>query len=209
MNTRFNPTIMINNVSRTGLIGKSPISLGRYTYGFENVQIRQWNEGASLTIGSFCSIASNITIYLGGNHRTDWITTFPFGHIFRDELGGDEIQGHPSTNGNVIIGNDVWIGSNVTIMSGITIGDGAVLATNGVVTRDVSPYEVVGGNPARHIKFRFDSDLIEVLTTLKWWDLPIEVIKEVSPLLCSRPSEGIIRHINLILKNYIHNHAKI
>lgn len=76
-----------NNQFRTGYIGNSQISIGRFTYGFNNIAIHQWGEGAALKIGSFCSIATNINVFLGGNHRTDWITTFPFGHIFQDEIG--------------------------------------------------------------------------------------------------------------------------
>ena len=79
---------MSNNTKRTELIGNSPISIGRFTYGFENVVEKQWGDGAALTIGAFCSIADDVTIFLGGNHRTDWITTHPFGHIFVNELGG-------------------------------------------------------------------------------------------------------------------------
>ena len=121
---------MANNIVRTSVIGKSNISVGRFTYGFENLTIRQWNEGAALKIGAFCSLADKITIFLGGNHRTDWISTFPFGHIYQAELGGSRISGHPSTKGDVVVGNDVWIGSGVTIMSGLHIGDGSVLSAN-------------------------------------------------------------------------------
>lgn len=114
---------MSNDFIKTAIIGKSPISIGRFTYGFKNITVRQWGEGASLKIGAFCSLADNIQIFLGGNHRTDWITTFPFGHIYLNELNVNPNLGHPSTKGDVVIGNDVWIGSGVTIMSGITIGD--------------------------------------------------------------------------------------
>lgn len=188
---------------RTGIIGNSPITVGRYTYGFENIQVREWNEGAALFIGAFCSIATNVTIFLGGNHRTDWITTFPFGHIYQKELGQKVIDGHPSTNGDINIGNDVWIGSNVIIMSGISIGDGAVIATGSVVTKSVRPYEIIGGNPAKHIKFRFSDDLIQILLTLKWWDLPLEIINEISPLLCSEPTKEAIDNIKLVLEDYL------
>jgi acetyltransferase-like isoleucine patch superfamily enzyme len=183
---------MQNNIAKTGVIGNSPISIGRYTYGFENLAIQQWNEGASLTIGSFCSLATNITIFLGGNHRTDWITTFPFGHVYQEELGGTDIKGHPSTKGDLIIGNDVWIGSGVTIMSGLTIGDGAVLSANSCVVKDVPPYHIVGGNPAKSIKQRFDEEIIELLLRLKWWELPVEDIKKISYKLCSRPDKDLL-----------------
>lgn len=183
-----------NNQFRTGYIGNSQISIGRFTYGFNNISIHQWGEGSALKIGSFCSIATNINVFLGGNHRTDWITTFPFGHIFQDEIGRDipPILGHPQTKGDVIIGNDVWIGSGVTIMSGVSIGDGAVLAANAHIVKDVLPYEIVGGNPAKTLKMRFDDEIVQLLLTLKWWDLPVEKIRDIVPLLCSQPSKEVL-----------------
>ncbi len=183
---------MTNDVIKTGVIGESHIYVGRFTYGFENLTIRQWNEGAALKIGAFCSLANNINIFLGGNHRSDWITTFPFGHIYQDELGGSDILGHPSTKGDVVIGNDVWIGSGVTIMSGIHIGDGAVLSANACVVKDVAPYHIVGGNPAKSLKQRFADDIVEILLRLKWWDLPIENIKSISRILSSEPEKAML-----------------
>lgn len=183
---------MTNDVVKTGVIGESHISVGRFTYGFENLTIRQWNEGAALKIGAFCSLANNINIFLGGNHRTDWITTFPFGHIYQDELGGSYILGHPSTKGDVVIGNDVWIGSGVTIMSGIQIGDGAVLSANACVVKDVAPYHIVGGNPAKSLKQRFEDEIVEILLQLKWWDLPLENIKNISKILSSKPEKAML-----------------
>jgi acetyltransferase-like isoleucine patch superfamily enzyme len=183
---------MSKNIIRTGVIGKSQISVGRFTYGFENLRIRQWNEGAALNIGAFCSLADNITVFLGGNHRTDWITTFPFGHIHQDELGGSDILGHPSTKGDLFIGNDVWIGSGVTIMSGLKIGDGAVLSANACVVKNVPPYHIVGGNPAKFLKQRFTEDIIELLLQLKWWDLPVETIKKICPMLSAKPEKDLL-----------------
>lgn len=183
---------MSNDNIRFGMVGASPISVGRFTYGFENINIRQWNEGAALYIGSFCSLAKNITIFLGGNHRTDWITTYPFGHVYKDELGNEKFLGHPSTKGDVVIGNDVWIGSGVTIMSGLKIGDGAVLSANACITKDVLPYHIVGGNPAYSIKKRFDDEIIELLLQLKWWEFPILDIKNISKKLCSRPNKNLL-----------------
>ena len=181
-----------------GYIGKSPITVGRYTYGFKNIVIRQWNEGAALKIGAFCSLSTNINIFLGGNHRTDWITTFPFGHIYKDELGGEDIIGHPTTKGDVIIGNDVWIGSGVTIMSGLKIGDGAVISANACVTKDVLPYHIVGGNPAKLIKQRFDDEIIDLLLMLKWWEFSAENIKSINKILSSKPDKDLL--LNLLLK---------
>lgn len=192
---------MSNNNFRSGIIGKSPISIGRYTYGFESITIKQWNEGAALRIGSFCSIAKGVTVFLGGNHRTDWITTFPFGTIFQDELGGQDITGHPSTKGDVIIGNDVWIGSGATIMSGIKIADGAVIAANACVVNDVTPYSIAGGNPAKIIKQRFDKEIIEILLKIKWWDLPLPTIKKISRILCTSPNQESLTKLAKTIKS--------
>lgn len=172
--------------------GNSRVEIGRFTYGYQHLNILQWGEGAGLSIGAFCSIADNITIFLGGNHRTDWITTFPFGHIYQDILGGGEIVGHPATNGNVCIGNDVWIGRGVTVMSGVNIGDGAVIATGSVVVKDVAPYQIVGGNPARPIKSRFDDEIIALLLRLQWWTLPVEDIKTIQATLCTQPTREML-----------------
>lgn len=184
---------MSANVVRRGVLGRSAVAVGRFTYGFENLVLRQWNEGASLNIGSFCSLASDITIFLGGNHRVDWMTTFPFGHVFQDELGGECALGHPSTKGDVVIGNDVWIGSGATIMSGVRVGDGAVIAARACVVNDVLPYHIVAGNPGRSVKQRFDSKIIEMLLVLKWWELPVSVIKEIAVGLCAEPDEETLR----------------
>lgn len=183
---------MNDHLVRYGNVGNSSIEIGRFTYGFENVSIRQWGEGAALRIGSFCSLASSITIFLGGNHRTDWITTFPFGHIFGDELGGGNIVGHPSTRGDVNIGHDVWIAHGVTVMSGVNIGHGAVLAANATVVKDVAPYAIVGGNPARLLRQRFSDEIIELLLQLRWWEFPNEVVRTLAPDLSRAPTTAML-----------------
>jgi acetyltransferase-like isoleucine patch superfamily enzyme len=157
--------------------------IGDYTYG--NPRVLFENEDANLIIGKFCSIAYNVTIFLGGNHRTDWISTYPFnvlGNDFSKEL---DIKGHPATKGDVIIGNDVWIGINVIIMSGVTIGDGAVIAAGAVVSKNISDYEIWGGNPAILLKKRFNENDIVKLKEMKWWDWDIEKIKSEVGYLCS------------------------
>lgn len=186
---------MANGDGVSGMIGASPVSFGRFTYGYQRATIKQWNEGAALRVGSFCSIAENVTFFLGGNHRVDWMTTYPFGHIFAEELGGREIVGHPATKGDVVIGHDVWIGYGATIMSGVAIGDGAVVGVGAVVVKDVAPYEIVGGNPARHIKFRFDEEIRSLLEELRWWDLPVEEIKAVAPALSTAPTSDVLRDL--------------
>lgn len=165
------------------------ITKGRHTYG--DPQVFEWGEGAKLIIGNFCSIA-NCQIYLGGNHRTDWVTTYPFGHIHQHKFNKFNGTGHPQTKGNVIVGNDVWIGGNSVIMSGITIGHGAVIANNSHVVKDVPPYSIVGGNPARVIKYRFTPEQIEKLLEIQWWHWDDDKINDNLQLLCQENIDAFI-----------------
>lgn len=184
---------MSEDRTKHSLIGASPIEIGRFSYGMGNIALFEWGEGAALRIGAFCSFAKKITIVLGGNHRVDWVTTYPFGTAYPDELGDRPVPGHPATAGDIVIGNDVWAGQGVTIMSGVTIGDGAVLATNATVVKDVAPYEIVGGNPAKAIRKRFDDETIALLLTLRWWELPVETIRQIVPQLTAAPTPDTLR----------------
>ena len=129
---------------------------GRHTYGIQNISVRSWGEGAHLFIGGFCSIASNQTIFLGGNHRIDWTTTFPFGHIFNEKFPAGQINGngHPATKGHVTIENDVWIGSQSVILPGSYIKKGCIISSGSIVSGEFPEYSVIMGNPARVIKSR-------------------------------------------------------
>jgi len=167
------------------------MSVGKYSYGKPSII---WsNDNAKLSIGNFCSIATNVKIYLGGNHRVDWVTTYPFGHIHTNIFNNFNGTGHPNTKGDVIIGNDVWIADNVTIISGVTIGDGAVIANNSHVVKDVEPYALVGGNPAKLIKYRFTKEQIEKLLEIKWWYWDDEKINNFTHLLCNNNIEEFIK----------------
>jgi acetyltransferase-like isoleucine patch superfamily enzyme len=184
------------------MVGKSSIEIGRFTYGDEHLNIKEWGEGMSLKIGAFCSIADRVTIFLGGNHRVDWVSTFPFGQVYPRLLGDSGSIGYQASNGSIEIGNCVWVGSNVTIMSGVTIADGAVIAANANVTKDVGAYEIVGGNPAKLIRKRFDERIIDQLLELRWWDLDVKDIKEMIPVLSATPdSEEIGRLIRKYRKD--------
>ncbi|MGA2240728.1 MAG: CatB-related O-acetyltransferase [Verrucomicrobiota bacterium] len=152
--------------------------VGRGTYG-EPV-VLHWGESTTLKVGSFCSIGGGVTIFLGGNHRTDWITTYPF-CMFRDSA--KTIVGHPSTRGDVIIGHDVWIGNGATILSGVHIGNGAVIGACSVVTRDVPSYGIVAGNPAKLIRLRFKEDEIKCLEELAWWNWADSKLDAAMPYL--------------------------
>lgn len=159
--------------------------IGDYTYG--SPKVLHWDEDVTLEIGRFCSIADDVTIFLGGNHRVDWVTTYPFNVLPQYFSKGKDILGHPASKGDIIIGNDVWIGNGASIMSGVSIGDGAVIGARAVVAKDVKPYEIVVGNPAKPIKMRFDDDTIEKLLELKWWNLSIDEINHIVPLLMADP----------------------
>ena len=161
--------------------------IGRGTYGAP--EISSWNEGATFKIGSFCSIANGVQIFLGGEHRMDWVSTFPFNVLWDSAR---HIKGHPKTKGDVIIGNDVWIGTDAVIMSGVRIGDGAVVGARALVARDVEPYAIHAGNPARLVRKRFDETTIQQLLELAWWDFEDEEIKQFLPLLLSPDVQALI-----------------
>jgi acetyltransferase-like isoleucine patch superfamily enzyme len=134
---------------------------------------------------------------LGGEHRTDWITTYPFSELLKDRM---DYKGHPRSKGNVIIGNDVWIGREAMILSGVTIGNGAVIGARSVVAKHVTPYSIIAGNPAKHLKWRFDESLIERLQTIAWWDWPHDKVLDALPLLLSNKIEEFIRVGEKILR---------
>lgn len=161
-----------------------PDEIGKYTYG--NLSVIRWGSSSyKVKVGSFCSIANGCRVILNGNHRSDWITTYPFGHINTHVFNTFDGSGHPVGKGDVIIGNDVWIGDNVTIMGGVTIGDGAVIAANSHVVKNVEPYSIHGGNPGRFIKSRFSEEDINLLLKLRWWEWPDDKINKYVPILCS------------------------
>ncbi len=136
-----------------------------------------------LTIGKFCQIAHGVKfITSSANHDMRGFSTYPFKNftlmsaISFEEM--NDLFDIPEQVKNTNIGNDVWVGMNAMIMPGVTIGDGAIIATNSVVTKDVAPYTVVGGNPAREIRKRFDAETINTLVKIAWWDLPVGIIQQ-------------------------------
>ena len=164
------------------------VTIGDFTYG--NPLIMTWGENTKLTIGKFCSIGANVQIYLGGNHHTDWLTTYPFNVLLKDQYPG--IDGEvAATKGDITIGNDVWIGNNVMIMSGVTIGDGAVIAAGSVVTEDVTASSLVAGIPAKQKRILWQK---VPAVGMCWWDWPLEKLAEAVPFLMDSDPEWLIRY---------------
>ena len=149
-----------------------------------------WDNKTKVTIGKFCSIASDVTILAGGEHQSSWVTTYPFNTLI-DEF--NYIEGHPKTKGSITIGNDVWIANGAKILSGVTIGDGAIIAAGTIVSKNVPPYAIVGGVPAKIIKYRFDEEIIEKLLGLKWWDFKEEELVKIIPLLQSENYKKLLK----------------
>jgi acetyltransferase-like isoleucine patch superfamily enzyme len=174
------------------------LTVGDFTYGKEHLEVLFRDSGAKVEIGKFCSIARGVRIILGGHHRHDWVTTYPFGEVFQNVFGVNSTGNQHRSKGSVIIGNDVWIGLGVTIMPGVNVGDGAVIAANAHVTSDVPPYAIVGGNPSRFIRFRFDKEVIYKLTTIRWWDFSVEQINKNQSLFLREPTLEILEMLQEI-----------
>ena len=166
--------------------------IGDHTYGATGSPIVIEEKYAKLLIGKYCSIAQEVYIILG-NHRFDTVTTYPFKDISMFWPEAAEATDDHYTKGDVTIGHDVWIGARATIMSGITIGSGAVIATGAVVTRDVPPYAIVGGNPAKIIKYRFDEMTIARLLSIGWWDWSEEEVRSRMRSIMSDNVEGFLQ----------------
>lgn len=156
-------------------------SIGAYSYGKPKVRFPE--SGRKLTIGRYCSIADRVEILLGGGHRLDWASTYPFAAMRGHFPEADAPEDYHASRGDVVIGHDVWLGSGCMILSGVTVGHGAVVAARAVVTRDVPPYAVVAGNPARVVRHRFPAEVAEVLVATAWWDRPKDEVSRLVPLL--------------------------
>ncbi len=131
--------------------------------------------GDRLTIGRFCSIACGTRFLMNSaNHAMGSLSTYVFPIFYEEWDHGMNVTGAWDHRGNIVVGNDVWIGYEAVILSGVTIGDGAIVAARSVVTKDVPPYTIVGGAPARPIRLRFGQEVIDTLLELRWWDWPLE-----------------------------------
>ena len=182
------------------------IEIGDYTIyndfvqdpcGFEknNVLYHYPINGDKLVIGKFCSIACGAKfLFTSGNHALQSLSTYTF-PIFFEEWGLDpkDICRAWDNKGDIVIGSDVWIGYEAVILSGVTIGDGAIIGTRAVVTKDVPPYTIVGGVPARPIRKRFDEKTIAALEALRWWDWDEEKLRRSLPAIQAGELAGLER----------------
>lgn len=176
---------------------KDKCSIGRYCYSADvKSLLLEFYKGpkCKLSIGNFVSFGPNVTIYVGGEHYTDWGSTYHFSEIFSDVEKVECIK----TKGDVVIGSDVWVGGNVVILSGVTIGHGAVIGAGAVVSKDVAPYSIVVGNPLIELRKRFTEEQREKLLQIRWWDWEDEKIHEIIPFLMSDDIDKLIRHCEII-----------
>ena len=175
---------------------QSSVTVGRHTYGVSRKKVLATSEFAPLTVGAFCSIAGNVSFMCSGGTHSPWAaTTFPIYSRMMASADPTENGGKP---GGVTIANDVWIGRSAIIMPGVHIADGAIVGSGAVVTKDVPPYAIVGGNPAKLIRYRFSEDIIAKLLAIRWWEWTDEKIKQEAVLLTGPIEPFLERHAGMM-----------
>nr|WP_122011706.1 CatB-related O-acetyltransferase [Maliibacterium massiliense] len=180
------------------------ISVGAYTmyndfvhdpvdFAHNNVLYHYPINGDRLIIGKFCSIACGARfLFTSANHALGSLSTYPFPLFYEAwDLPASQVATAWDNRGDIVIGNDVWIGYEAVILSGVHIGDGAIVAARAVVTRDVAPYTIVGGVPAKPIRRRFDAQTVSLLQQLRWWDLPQPQIQALLPVIQSADAQAL------------------
>lgn len=186
---------------------KNPnIIVGDFTYfsdiDFESHVTHHYDfNNDKLIIGKFCQIAADVNFVMNGaNHQMNSVSTFPF-YIFEGwEQNVPPISQMPM-KGDTVVGNDVWIGQNSTILPGVHINDGAIIGMNSVVGSDVPAYTIVAGNPAKKIRKRFDDELIQILLKLQWWNMSIEKINSLIPILTCSNLEKVKHNLIDLIEN--------
>ena len=173
--------------------------IGKWSYG--NPVIYRW-DNSKLKIGNFCSFGPRVKIYMGGNHRSDWITTSPlpadeFSNFFTNASG---IKNFTKEKRDLEIGSDVWVGGHSIILSGIKIGHGCVIGAGSVIRESLDPYSIVIGNPARIIKKRFNKQVIKKLLQYPWWELDDDKINLLVPYLLSETFDLFFKKLKLLKK---------
>ncbi len=196
----FEQVVFLKNV-----VKNPQIIVGDYTYYDDPVNSEDFERNVlyffpfmedKLIIGSFCAIARDVKFIMNGaNHKLKSFSSYPFqifGNGWERVMPRDEDLPY---KGDTIVGNDVWIGYDSTIMPGVKIGNGAIIAAKSVVVKDVEPYTIVGGNPAKEIRRRFSSEIIEILQKAKWWDWPVERISKHLEALTSDDKEMLLEAV--------------
>lgn len=177
---------------RDVLIEQGILQIGEpFSYG--DFHVWAYERSGRVIIGRYSSIADGVELMPGGNRNHRLVSTYPFRILWG--LPGAYEDGHPWSKGDIVIGNDVWIGRGAKVLSGVRIGDGAVVAAYSVVTRDVRPYAIVAGSPAREIRRRFSDAQVERLLATAWWELPHEDVRALVPLLSSEDADGLCARI--------------
>jgi acetyltransferase-like isoleucine patch superfamily enzyme len=165
------------------MIDAGVVTIGRGTYGALNVKVYGTATSSEpvIRVGNYCSIGPESLAIINGDHRLDWVTTFPIRSVYGLDGAGED--GHPVRSGPLVIGHDVWIGARALLFGGTTIGHGAAIASGSVVTKDVPPYAIVAGNPARIVRSRFTEAEVTQLLDLRWWELPEAAVIELVDIL--------------------------
>ena len=170
-------------------IADGTLVMGNMSYYAPNV-VKYKGDTGRVIIGNFASIAPDADFYVGGLHRVEWVSLYGLRAML--ELPGAYEDGFTHGRGDIVVGSDTWVTNGCTVMSGVTIGDGAVVGTKAVVAKDVRPYAIVVGNPAREIGRRFSDEQVEALLRIRWWDWPTELVKERVDALSSPDVDAFI-----------------
>ena len=163
--------------------------MGNMSYYAPNV-VKYEGDTGRVIIGNFASVAPDADFYVGGLHRTEWVSQYGLRAML--DLPGAHEDAFTHGRGDIVVGSDTWVTNGCTVMSGVTIGDGAVVGTKAVVAKDVRPYAVVVGNPAREIRRRFSDEQVDALLRIRWWDWPTEKVKQHVELICSPDVDAFI-----------------
>lgn len=170
-------------------IADGTLVMGNMSYYAPNV-VKYKGDTGRVIIGNFASIAPDADFYVGGLHRVEWVSLYGLRAML--ELPGAHEDGFTHGRGDIVVGSDTWVTNGCTVMSGVTIGDGAVVGTKAVVAKDVRPYAIVVGNPAREIGRRFSDGQVAALLRIRWWDWPTELVKERVDALSSPDVDAFI-----------------
>jgi hypothetical protein len=171
------------------LVKAGRMTIGQHTYGIPVIKTYDL-VATRLVVGAYSALSEEAIVMLGGEHAIDRVTTYPL--RMRLQLPGAGEDGIPVPIGDTVIGSDVWLTMRTFVRGGVTIGDGAIVASGAVVTKDVPPYAIVGGNPAKVIRYRFSPEQIEALLEIRWWDWPDELVVEATPLLSGTDIDAFI-----------------